>query len=63
MPDEASDQTKIACAYCDSTDTEMFSLFGQALMSSQYYCNNCRSVFEAIRWTEATLDSEPEKED
>jgi len=46
--------TASACAYCDSTDTELMSLFGQSLLSSQYYCRNCHSVFEAVRWTEET---------
>ena len=41
----------IACAFCDSTDTELIAMFGQNLLSSQYYCRNCRSVFEAVRWT------------
>ena len=44
--------TPVACAYCDSTDTELMSLFGQHLLGSQYYCRNCHSVFEAVRWTE-----------
>lgn len=44
--------SSVACAYCDSTETEFFSLFGQSLLSSQYYCHNCRTVFESVRWTE-----------
>ena len=43
-----------ACAFCSSTDTELISLFGQFLLASQYYCRNCHSVFEAVRWTEET---------
>ena len=42
----------VACAYCDSSDIELMSLFGQSLLSSQYYCRNCHSVFEAVRWIE-----------
>ena len=30
----------------------MIALFGQQMMTSQYYCRNCRSVFEAIKWEE-----------
>ncbi len=45
----------VACAFCDSTDTELISLFGQALLASQYYCRSCHSVFEAVRWTDETL--------
>lgn len=44
----------VTCAFCDSTDTELISLFGQFLLASQYYCRNCHSVFEAVRWTEET---------
>jgi hypothetical protein len=40
----------VPCAFCDSTDTELIALFGQFLLSSQFYCNNCHSVFEAVRW-------------
>ena len=39
------------CPFCDSTNTELISLFGQTLMGSQYYCHTCRSVFESVRWT------------
>ncbi len=49
--------TPVACAYCDSTDTELMSLFGQSLLGSQYYCHNCHSVFEAVRWTETPPSS------
>jgi len=42
----------IACAFCGSTDTELYSLFGQFLLASQYLCRHCRSVFDVVRWTE-----------
>jgi hypothetical protein len=41
---------KIACPFCNSMDNELFSLFGQTLLGSQYYCNQCHTVFEAVRW-------------
>jgi DNA-directed RNA polymerase subunit RPC12/RpoP len=43
---------QLACPYCQSTDNELFSLFGQTLLSSQYYCRQCHSIFEAVRWEE-----------
>ena len=46
----------VVCAFCSSTDVELISLFGQFLLASQYYCCNCRSVFEAVRWTEETTN-------
>ncbi|GAA5534140.1 hypothetical protein [Deinococcus aluminii] len=47
---------QVACVFCHSTDTEEFSLYGQTLMGSQYYCNNCRSVFEVIRYEDEPDD-------
>ncbi|MFQ5575661.1 MAG: hypothetical protein ACE5G8_01595 [Anaerolineae bacterium] len=38
------------CPFCNSTDTEFMSLFGQFLMVSQYYCRRCHSPFEWCRW-------------
>lgn len=43
---------EVHCAFCDSADVELFSLYGQTLLGTQYYCNNCRSIFEAIRFDE-----------
>ncbi len=43
---------QVICPYCQSTDNELFSLFGQTLIGSQYYCNNCHSIFESVRWEE-----------
>ncbi|HLB46835.1 MAG: hypothetical protein AABZ58_10725 [Chloroflexota bacterium] len=50
--EEAKDEEQIACPFCGSTETEFFSLFGQFLLTSQYYCRNCRTVFDVVRWTE-----------
>jgi len=43
---------QVLCPFCQSADNELFSLFGQTLIGSQYYCNNCHTVFEAVRWDE-----------
>ena len=43
---------QIACPYCHATNNELFSLFGQTLIGSQYYCHDCHSVFESVRWQE-----------
>lgn len=56
---------EIKCAFCESTDVELFSLYGQTLLGTQYYCNNCRSIFEVVRFDdEAGLEEnvEPEEE-
>ena len=39
----------IQCPFCGSTDTELFSLFGQQLLTVQYYCNACRTPFERVK--------------
>jgi hypothetical protein len=46
----------VACPFCNSTDTELFSLFSQFLLTSQYYCRGCRTVFDAVRWAEEPDD-------
>lgn len=40
----------VHCSFCDSTDVMKLSIFGTAQLVSQYYCNQCKSVFEFIRW-------------
>jgi hypothetical protein len=41
---------EIACPFCASTETELFALFGQFLLASQYYCRSCKTVFDVVRW-------------
>jgi hypothetical protein len=43
---------EIVCPFCNSADNELFSLFGQTLIGTQYYCRNCHTVFEVVRWEE-----------
>ena len=43
------DLVRIACPFCESEDTEMFSLFGQQLLTVQYYCNHCLTPFERVK--------------
>jgi len=42
----------ILCPFCASTETELFALFGQFLLASQYYCRGCKTVFDVVRWEE-----------
>ena len=39
----------IPCPYCDSTHTELYALFGQQLLTVQYYCNTCHTPFERVK--------------
>jgi len=48
-PDESAKRVEVYCPYCDSHDTEFFSLFGQQLLTMQYYCNSCHTPFEYIK--------------
>jgi hypothetical protein len=47
---------QIRCPFCDSDDTELFSLFGQQLLTVQYYCNTCRTPFERVRSDDVLAD-------
>lgn len=40
----------VACPFCERDDTELFSLFGTALSVATYWCRNCRTAFEWIKW-------------
>ncbi len=40
---------EVACPFCGSTDSEMIALFGSQLLTSQFYCHGCHTVFEAVR--------------
>ena len=52
----------IVCLFCESTDVEMMSLFGQTLLGSQYYCRECKSIFEVVRFDDED-DAEDDAED
>lgn len=38
-----------ACPFCGSLDTELYSLFGQQLLTVQFYCNACHTPFECVK--------------
>jgi len=40
---------QVVCPYCGSQNTELFSLFGQQLLTVQYYCNECHTPFEHVK--------------
>lgn len=42
-------QRTVTCPYCGSYKTELFSLFGQQLLTLQYYCQDCHTPFEYVR--------------
>lgn len=46
----------VRCPKCDSTEVEMYALFGFKLMTSKYRCNTCSLYFEAVRWKSKAED-------
>jgi hypothetical protein len=40
---------EIVCPFCAAAETELFSMFGQFLLASQYYCRGCKTVFDVVR--------------
>jgi transposase-like protein len=61
--DEKVQSRTVACPFCDSTETEMIALFGMQMMTSQYYCRHCHSVFEAVKWESPQEASTPQNRD
>ena len=49
LPSDAMPDS-VACPFCDGTETEQFSAFGSAVSVSQYYCRDCKTVFEWMKW-------------
>lgn len=47
---QSKEKQSVQCPFCLGCETELYSLFGQWLSTSQYYCKNCRTVFEWIKW-------------
>ncbi len=46
---ETHDLEKVTCPYCDSTNTELESLFGPTLCRSIHYCHHCLQPFEHFK--------------
>ena len=46
---ELKKQVEVVCPYYGSHDSEFFSLFGQQLLTVQYYCNACHTPFEHVK--------------
>ncbi len=40
---------QVTCPFCHESDVELFSLFGSQLLTTQYYCKNCLTVFESLK--------------
>jgi transcription elongation factor Elf1 len=38
------------CPFCEGHETELFNAFGSQLSVSTYWCRECRSPFEYMKW-------------
>ena len=47
------DRTK-HCPFCKSATTIRLADFSTSLMVSLYYCETCKTTFEAIKWGDAS---------
>lgn len=45
-------RSPVACPHCGATDVAVESEFGSSLMTRQFYCRACRTVFEWVKWEE-----------
>ena len=48
--------TSKACPFCGSTDTSKQADFSTSLMVSLYWCQRCKTTFEAIKWGDTSVD-------
>ncbi|WP_438823904.1 PaaD-like zinc ribbon domain-containing protein [Bacillus sp. JJ1566] len=46
----SSNKENVQCSFCSTNNVKKISSFGTAQLVRQYYCNECNSVFEYIRW-------------
>ena len=52
----ATNDNPVCCPFCGSEQTEPLSLFGQQLLTAQYYCTGCHTPFEKVRDSEILND-------
>ncbi|MBT8403297.1 MAG: hypothetical protein KJP18_05535 [Gemmatimonadetes bacterium] len=39
-----------ACPFCEGSQTELLNAFGAHASVSSYWCRDCRSPFELLKW-------------
>jgi hypothetical protein len=42
---------QVTCPFCDRRNTELHSPFGPQLSVATYWCLDCRTAFEFVKWT------------
>lgn len=45
------------CPFCEGSNTELMNAFGSQLSVSTYWCTECRSPFELMKWRGTTEKS------
>lgn len=45
------------CPFCDGGNTELMNAFGSQLSVSTYWCTDCRSPFEFMKWMAKAVES------
>jgi predicted nucleic acid-binding Zn ribbon protein len=48
-PHTAELPAAVTCPFCGGRATRPLATFGSLLMTSQYYCDDCRTTFEWVR--------------
>ena len=41
----------VPCPFCDRLNTELHSPFGPQLSVATYWCRDCHTAFEFVKWT------------
>jgi len=50
------DDSHVRCPFCESTNTRKESDFGTTLAYAQFYCSDCRTMFEWLKWEDGLDD-------
>lgn len=48
------------CPFCEGRQTELFNAFGAHASVSSYWCLDCRSPFELMKWSGGSSGARPE---
>lgn len=41
----------VPCPFCDRQHTELHSPFGAQLSVATYWCNDCHTAFDFVKWS------------
>lgn len=48
----------VACPFCGLEDTQLLSPFGGQLSVAQYWCRQCRTGFDYMKWEDGSAPAE-----